>query len=68
VLDLGCGRAVSSIFLVREIGLQVWATDRWIPASDNWQRISAAGLQDRVFPIHADAHSLPFADGFFDTM
>lgn len=24
------------------------------------------GLQDKVIPIHADAHSLPFAEGFFD--
>jgi ubiquinone/menaquinone biosynthesis C-methylase UbiE len=27
VLDLGCGRACSSIFLRREFGVQVWATD-----------------------------------------
>jgi cyclopropane fatty-acyl-phospholipid synthase-like methyltransferase len=27
VLDLGCGRATSSIFLHREFGVQVWATD-----------------------------------------
>ena len=27
VLDLGCGRALSSIFLHREFGVQVWATD-----------------------------------------
>src|SRR5438034_6134465 len=29
VLDLGCGRAASSIFLHREFGVQVWATDLW---------------------------------------
>jgi cyclopropane fatty-acyl-phospholipid synthase-like methyltransferase len=66
VLDMGCGRAISSIFLAREFGVQVWATDLWIAASDNWQRVCAAGLQDRVFPIHAEAHALPFADGYFD--
>ena len=27
VLDLGCGRAASSIFLAREYGVSVWATD-----------------------------------------
>ncbi len=68
VMDLGCGRAISSIFLAREFHLQVWATDLWISASDNWQRICAAGLQDRVFPIHAEAHTLPFANGFFDAL
>ena len=39
VLDLGCGKATSSIFLAREFQLQIWATDLWIYASDNWQRI-----------------------------
>ncbi|GAA5438633.1 hypothetical protein Dcae01_00122 [Deinococcus caeni] len=68
VLDLGCGTALSSIFLAREFGVQVWATDLWISASDNWERIRAAGLQDRVFPIHAEAHALPFAAGFFDAV
>lgn len=66
VLDLGCGKALSSIFLAREFGVQVWATDLWISAADNWQRIREAGLEDSVFPIHAEAHNLPYADGFFD--
>src|SRR5262245_54933405 len=61
VLDLGCGRAASSIFLRREFGVQVWATDLWFSASENLQRIRDAGVEDGVFPIHADARSLPFA-------
>ncbi len=61
VLDLGCGRAASSIFLRREFGVQVWATDLWISASENFQRIRDAGVEDGVFPLHADARSLPFA-------
>jgi SAM-dependent methyltransferase len=68
VLDLGCGKALSSIFLAREYGLQVWATDLWIPATDNRQRIDQAGLADKVFPIYADAHSLPYAEAFFDAI
>jgi SAM-dependent methyltransferase len=66
VLDLGCGKALSSVFLAREFGVQVWATDLWIAASENWQRIREAGVEDLVFPIHAEAHALPFAAGFFD--
>ena len=66
VLDMGCGKAISSIFLAREFGVQVWATDLWIAASDNWRRIKEAGLEGQIFPIHAEAHALPFADGFFD--
>ena len=68
VLDLGCGRAASSIFLRREFGVQVWATDLWFSASENIQRIRDAGVEDGVFPIHADARSLPFAEEFFDAI
>src|SRR5437588_4066216 len=68
VLDLGCGWASSSIFLRREFGVQVWATDLWFSASDNIQRIRDAGVEDSVFPIHADARSLPFAAEFFDAV
>ena len=39
VLDLGCGRAMSSVFLRREFGVQVWATDLWFSPSENLQRI-----------------------------
>jgi SAM-dependent methyltransferase len=68
VLDLGCGRAMSSIFLRREFGVQVWATDLWFNASENFQRIRDAEVADGVFPIHADARSLPFAREFFDAV
>ena len=68
VLDLGCGRAMSSIFMRREFGVQVWATDLWFSASENLQRIRDAGVEEDVFPIHADARSLPFAAEFFDAV
>lgn len=68
VLDLGCGRAASSIFLRREFDVQVWATDLWFSASENVQRIRDAGVEDGVFPLHADARSLPFAAEFFDAI
>jgi SAM-dependent methyltransferase len=68
VLDLGCGRAASSIFLRREFDVQVWATDLWFSASENIQRIRDAGVEDGVFPLHADARSLPFAAEFFDAI
>ncbi len=68
VLDLGCGRAISSIFLAQEFDVQVWATDLWIHPSENWPRIRRAGLEDRVFPVYAEARSLPYAHGFFDAI
>lgn len=68
VLDLGCGKALTSIFLAKEYGVQVWAVDLWIKPDENLQRIKEAGLENQVFPVHAEAHSLPFAEGFFDAM
>jgi cyclopropane fatty-acyl-phospholipid synthase-like methyltransferase len=68
MLDLGCGLASSSIFFRREFGVQVWATDLWFSASNNLRRIRDAGVEDGVFPIHADARSLPFAAEFFDVV
>lgn len=68
VLDLGCGRASTSIFLHREFGVQVWATDLWFSAAENMQRIRDAGVADSVFPLHADARALPFAPEFFDAI
>jgi SAM-dependent methyltransferase len=66
VLDLGCGRAMSSVYLAREHRVQVFATDLWIAAGDNWARVQDAGLTDRIVPVQAEAHALPFAEGFFD--
>lgn len=68
VLDLGCGRAMSSIFLRREFDVQVWATDLWFSASENFQRIRDARVEDAVFPVHADARALPYAPEFFDAI
>lgn len=68
VLDLGCGKAMSSIFLAHEWGVEVWATDLWIPAAENAARIRGAGLEHRVFPVHAEARRLPYADDFFDAI
>lgn len=68
ILDMGCGKAVSSIFLAKEFGVQVWATDLWISATDNYQRINKMNMENMVFPIHADVKDLPYANDFFDAM
>ena len=54
VLDLGCGRALSSIFLHREFGAQVWAADLWFSASENSQRIRDAGVD---FVLHCNGRT-----------
>ncbi len=68
VLDLGCGRALWSVLLRREFGVQVWATDLWFSPEENLRRARDAGVGDGVFPVRADARSLPFDPGFFDAI
>lgn len=68
VLDLGCGRGLSSVFLHREFGVQVWAVDLWFDPTERLDRIRAADAEGGVFPVHADARALPFAAGFFDAI
>ena len=68
VLDLGCGRGITSIFLAKEFGVQVFAYDLWIPASENLARFREEGVGDLIVPLHGDALKMPFADGFFDAV
>ena len=68
VLDLGCGKGLTSIFLAKEFGVIVFATDLWISATENLERFKQMGVSDLVFPIHSEARALPFAEGFFDVV
>ncbi|MFN2302403.1 MAG: SAM-dependent methyltransferase, partial [Anaerolineales bacterium] len=68
VLDLGCGKALSSIFLAKEFGVRVFAVDLWINAADNYKLIQQQNVEDLIIPLHADAHQLPFADAYFDVV
>ena len=68
LLDLGCGKAISSIFFAREYGVQVIAADLWIKPDENARRIEQAGMAERVIPIHAEARALPFAQNYFDAI
>jgi cyclopropane fatty-acyl-phospholipid synthase-like methyltransferase len=68
VLDLGCGKAASSIFLAKEFGVTVWAADLWIAPTDNFSRIRTSGVEERVFPFYAEAHALPLPRGYFDAI
>lgn len=66
ILDLGCGRAMTSIFLAKEFGVQVWAADLWVNQDENWERVRKAGVDGLVYPLKLEAHSLPFPPEFFD--
>ena len=66
VLDMGCGKGITAIFLAKEYGVTVFANDLSISATDNLHRFEEAGVADKVYPIHAEANALPYAEGFFD--
>lgn len=68
VLDLGCGKGLTSIYLARKYDVTVYAVDLWISATENFERFKNQGLEDQIIPIHAEAHNLPFANGFFDAV
>ena len=68
VLDLGCGKSMTSVFLAREFGVQVYAVDLWVNPDGKWENAKAFGVEHLITPIQADARDLPFAQGFFDAI
>ena len=68
VLDIGCGKALSSIFLAKEFGVEVCAFDLHVNVTENWERIKEVNAHGLVFPMHGDALDMPFADEVFDAI
>jgi cyclopropane fatty-acyl-phospholipid synthase-like methyltransferase len=69
VLDLGCGKGNSSIFLASRYGVRVVALDLWTSATYLDQKFTARGYRDRITPLNMDVQQrLPFADGYFDAI
>ena len=68
-LDLGCGMALTSVFLANETPAKsVYAFDLWVDATDNLKRIRDLSLEERIVPIHGDALDMPFARDWFDAV
>ena len=68
-LDLGCGMALTSVFLANETSAKsVYAFDLWVNATDNLKRIRELALEDRIIPIHGNALDMPFAQDWFDAI
>lgn len=69
VLDLGCGKGESSIFLASRFGVKVVAVDLWTEAAYLASKMAARGHRLDVVPLNLDATGrLPFADGYFDSV
>lgn len=69
VLDLGSGQGLTSVFLAKEYGFQVYAADLWSDPEENRRFFHSMGLSDtQITPVKADAAELPFAHDFFDAV
>jgi SAM-dependent methyltransferase len=69
VLDLGCGKAESSLYLAERYPVKVVAADLWTDPADNAQKIARRGQRGNVLPLRLDAsRPLPFAQEYFDAI
>ena len=68
VLDLGSGLGATSVFLAREYGAEVWATDLWVSEDAAAKVVADAGVEDRVHVVNADVRALPYENDQFDAI
>lgn len=69
VCDLGSGQGLTSVFLAKEYGFKVYATDLWSEPEDNARFFAEMGLtREQIIPVKADAVDLPFEKEFFDAV
>ena len=66
-VDVGCGTAVFAIELCRHSNLEIYALEK-VKAIYKVARINieSEGLIERIIPVLADAHELPFENEFAD--
>jgi len=65
ILDLGCGKGLTSFVLSEETAAKVYASDLWIPAEDNKKRFVEWGIENQAVPFCEDANDLHFDKKLF---
>lgn len=68
VLDLGCGRGATSVFLARECEVEVVACDLWVPTEAAQAVFDGAGVGASVTAVNADVRAIPFTEEEFDAI
>jgi SAM-dependent methyltransferase len=69
ILDLGCGKGSTSLFLAKHYGVNVIALDLWTSAEFLRQKFSAQGYGEQITPIQMDiTQPLPFPLDYFDSI
>lgn len=69
VMDLGSGQGITSVFLAKEYGFRVYATDLWSEPEDNQKFFYEMGLtKEEIVAVKADATDLKYEKEFFDAV
>ena len=69
IMDLGSGQGITSVFLVKEYGFKVYATDLWSDPEENRRFFAEMGLTDKqIIPVKMDATDLKYEKEFFDSV
>ena len=69
VMDLGSGQGITSVFLAKEYGFKVYATDLWSEKEENQKFFAEMGLtEDEIIAVKADATDLKYEKEFFDAV
>ena len=69
VCDLGSGRGLTSVMLVKDYGFRVYAADLWSDPEENQNFFREMGLTEaQITAVKADATDLPFEREFFDAV
>lgn len=68
ILDLGCGKGLTSLVIARETGAKVYANDLWVSAEENRERFAQWGIGEQVTPICEDANNFHFKEKQFNAL
>ncbi len=68
MLDLGCGRGATSVFLATELSVEVVAFDLWTAEADIRQTVEENKVKDSIEVRCGDIRHQQFEDGEFDAI